>query len=81
MARKNITTATQQFVEEAENVEIEVAIPVLEKGSNLIQARVKGTWKMYWGQEVYNFVDGKRFNISKDLYDYLRKSGNIYDTL
>ena len=81
MARKNITTATQQFAEEAENVEIEVAIPVPEKGSNLIQARVKGTWKMYWGQEVYNFVDGKRFNISKDLYDYLRKNGNMYDTL
>jgi hypothetical protein len=76
MARK-----TQQFAEEVENNEIEVAIPVPTEGSNLIQARIKGTWKMYWGKEVYNFVDGKRFNISKDLYDYLRKSGNIYDTL
>jgi hypothetical protein len=76
MARK-----TQQFAEEVENNEIEVAIPVPTEGSNLVQARIKGTWKMYWGKEVYNFVDGKRFNISKDLYDYLRKSGNIYDTL
>lgn len=79
MVRKNITTATQQFAEEIENVEIAVPVPVA--GSNLIQARIKGTWKMYWGQEVYNFVDGKRFNIPKDLHDYLRKSGNIYDTL
>ena len=76
MARK-----TKQFAEEVENNEIEVAIPVPTEGSNLVQARIKGTWKMYWGKEVYNFVDGKRFNISKDLYDYLRKSGNIYDTL
>jgi len=76
MARK-----TQQFAEAVENTETEIAIPVPEKGSNLIQARIKGTWKMYWGQEVYNFVDGKRFNIPQDLYDYLRKSGNIYDTL
>ena len=72
---------TKQFAEEVESIEPEIAIPVPAEGSNLIQARVKGTWKMYWGQEVYNFVDGKRFNISKDLYDYLRKSGNIYDTL
>lgn len=79
MVRKNITTATQQFAEEVENVEIAVPVPV--EGSNLIQARIKGTWKMYWGQEVYNFVDGKRFNIPKGLHDYLRKSGNIYDTL
>jgi len=76
MARK-----TKQFAEEVENNEIEVAIPVPTEGSNLVQARIKGTWKMYWGKEVYNFVDGKRFNVSKDLYDYLRKSGNIYDTL
>lgn len=79
MVRKNITTATQQFAEEIENVEIAVPVPV--EGSNLIQARIKGTWQMYWGQEVYNFVDGKRFNIPKGLHDYLRKSGNIYDTL
>jgi len=76
MARK-----TKQFAEEVENNEIEIAIPVPTEGSNLVQARIKGTWKMYWGKEVYNFVDGKRFNVSKDLYDYLRKSGNIYDTL
>lgn len=72
---------TKQFAEEVENNEVEIAVPVPAEDSNLIQARVKGTWKMYWGKEVYNFVDGKRFNISKDLYDYLRKSGNIYDTL
>ncbi len=76
MARK-----TKQFAEEVETNEVEIATPVPAEGSGLVQARIKGTWKMYYGKEVYNFVDGKRFNISKDLYDYLRKSGNIYDTL
>lgn len=76
MARK-----TQQFAEPVEETDEQVAIPVPADGSDLIQARIKGTWTMYWGGSVYNFVDGKRFNIQKDLYNYLRKNGNIYDTL
>lgn len=44
-------------------------------------ARIKGTWTMYWGQSRWNFVDGQRYNLPPDLFDYLRKSGNIYDTL
>jgi len=77
MARKS-----NQFAESVEDeTEVEVAIPVPTEESNLIQARVKGSWNMYWGGSVYNFVDGKRFNIPKDLYNYLRKNGNIYDTL
>ena len=76
MARK-----TQQFAEPVEDNDVQVAVPVPDAGSGLIQARVKGTWIMYWGGSVYNFVDGKRFNIPKELYNYLRKNGNIYDTL
>jgi len=77
MARKS-----NQFAESVEDeTEVEVAIPVPTEESNLIQARVKGSPNMYWGGSVYNFVDGKRFNIPKDLYNYLRKNGNIYDTL
>lgn len=49
--------------------------------SNLVSARVKGTWKMYWGTLVFNFEDGKRYKLPKDLFAYLRASGNIYDTL
>lgn len=72
---------SQQFAEPVEDDGVQIATPVPEAGSNLVQARVKGTWNMYWGGSVYNFVDGKRFNIPTDLYDYLRKNGNIYDTL
>lgn len=57
--------------------------PVVEVNpvSNTVSARVKGTWKMFWGSATYDFVDGKRYNLPKDLYTYLRQSGNIYDTL
>lgn len=58
-------------------------IPVVEVSNegNFINARVKGTWKMFWGSQSYDFVDGKRYKLPKDLYGYLRTSGNIYDTL
>lgn len=73
---------TNQFAEPVEETDdVQVATPIPAEGSNLVQARVKGTWNMYWGGSVYNFVDGKRFNIPKDLYNYLRENGNIYDTL
>jgi hypothetical protein len=49
--------------------------------SNLVNARVKGTWTMFWGQSKFEFVDGKRYKLPKDLFAYLRSSGNIYDTL
>jgi hypothetical protein len=57
--------------------------PVIEvtKDNNFINARIKGTWKMFWGSQSYDFVDGKRYKLPKDLYVYLRASGNIYDTL
>lgn len=48
---------------------------------NFINARVKGTWKMFWGSQSFDFVDGKRYKLPKDLYAYLRTNGNIYDTL
>lgn len=48
---------------------------------DLKSARVKGTWTMYWGQDRYDFVDGKRFRIPTDLYQYLKARSCIYDTL
>lgn len=54
---------------------------VIELRPALKSARVKGTWTMIYGDERYDFVDGQRYEISPDLFDYLRKSGNIYDTL
>lgn len=43
--------------------------------------RVKGTWTMYYGQQQWDFVDGHRYDLPLDVFDYLRSSGNVYDTL
>jgi hypothetical protein len=44
-------------------------------------ARVKGTWTMYWGRDIYEFEDGKRYRLPAELFIYLKDNGNIYDTL
>lgn len=48
---------------------------------DLISARVKGSWVMFWSQASYSFVDGQRYKLPRELFNYLKKSGNIYDTL
>lgn len=48
---------------------------------DLISARVKGSWVMFWSQSTYSFVDGQRYKLPRELFNYLKKSGNIYDTL
>lgn len=48
---------------------------------DLVTARVKGTWKMIWGRTTYDFEDGKRYRIPRDLYAYLVRHSNIYDTV
>jgi hypothetical protein len=63
--------------DEAPAVEVQPTIV----SSDMISARVKGTWTMFWGQHSFNFEDGSRYSIPRDLYNYLRKNGNIYDTL
>ena len=45
------------------------------------RARVKGTWRMYFAGQPYDFTDGESYDLPPDLYNYLRGSGNIYDTL
>jgi hypothetical protein len=45
------------------------------------RARIKGTWRMYFAGQVYDFTDGESHDLPLDLYNYLRGSGNIYDTL
>ena len=74
MAKRKIA----EFVEQDEaQVEQEPVVVMPDE----VQARIKGTWTMYWGQRVFNFVDGTRYSVPRDLYAYLRKNGNIYDTL
>ncbi len=68
-------------VEELDNVVVEETVTVTSTDDDYTSARVKGTWKMFWGQASYDFKDGNRYKLPKDLYAYLRKSGNIYDTL
>jgi hypothetical protein len=78
-----------EFVEVAADDEIitygetvvEEPVVAMAADSNLVSARVKGTWKMFWGRASYNFEDGKRYKLPRDLFNYLKSSGNIYDTL
>jgi hypothetical protein len=72
-----------QFAEVDEVVEETPAVEVqpLEVRADQVSGRVKGTWLMFWGSNSYDFKDGVRYNLPRDLYDYLKKNGNIYDTL
>jgi hypothetical protein len=36
---------------------------------------------MYWGQDTFDFEDGKTYTLPVGLYDHLKNHGNIYDTL
>ena len=45
------------------------------------RARVKGTWQQFFGTQIWDFEDGKSYDIPLDLFDYLRSRGNIYDTM
>jgi hypothetical protein len=80
MARSLTTIA--QFAEqddhtpEAEQVEHETVV-----NDDFVNARVKGTWTFYYGGLVYDFKDGQRYKISRDTFNYLKKNGNIYDTM
>lgn len=86
MAAKKKPAAFTEAVEEDSVVEesevvIEEPVVVVNTDSDLVNARVKGTWLMFWGTSKYDFEDGKRYKLPKDLYSYLRSHGNIYDTL
>ena len=72
------TTDVVEVSEETPVVSAPKSAPVQD---NLVTARVKGTWKMFWGRTTYDFEDGKRYKLPRDLYGYLRQNGNIYDTL
>ena len=71
------TTAVEEVVEEAAEV-VEDTITVEPETK---RARVKGTWRMYFNGQPWDFTDGEYYQLPPDLYAYLRGSGNIYDTL
>jgi len=77
-------SAAQKAVEaftEAPEAAVIVDSPVVVVNPYIKSGRVKGTWTMTFGEVVYDFVDGQRYNLPLALYEYLKNSGNIYDTL
>lgn len=44
-------------------------------------AKIKGTWIFHYGGEKYDFVDGYRYDLPLEVFEYLKRAGNIYDTL
>lgn len=79
--RKNIDP---QFVDNSsddDEVIVDEPVTVVNSDSDFVTAKVKGTWVMFWGSQKFNFTDGQRYKLPKDLFNYLRNSGNIYDTL
>lgn len=75
----------KEFVEQDQSLyaidrdEAEVLDPNTK--DDLVSARVKGSWVMFWSQSSYSFVDGQRYKLPRELFNYLKKTGNIYDTL
>jgi hypothetical protein len=75
----------KEFVEQDQSLyaiesdEAQVLDPTTK--DDLVSARVKGSWVMFWSQTSYSFVDGQRYKLPRELFNYLKKSGNIYDTL
>ena len=77
MPKKQPSVFAEPVDEETPQVEVQ---PVVVNADN-INARIKGTWTMFWGKQVFEFQDGNRYSIPRDLYAYLKKNGNIYDTI
>lgn len=82
MARKKVI---KEFVEQPEALYVS-DIPAAEQKEIVLKddevsARVKGSWVMFWGRTSYSFVDGQRYKLPRDLFEHLKRAGNIYDTL
>jgi len=79
---EEVSDAVEAVEETAPVADAVVAQPtVVQAAATHKRARIKGTWRMYYNGVPYNFVDGENFEIPTDLYNYLRRHGNVYDTL
>jgi len=80
--RKKVIT---EFVEQDEVLYVqdlpEAEVLEATTRTDQVSARVKGSWTMFWGQTSWNFQDGQRYKLPRDLFEYLKQAGNIYDTL
>ena len=79
MARKT----TPQFADETleDDEDTVVYEPATVVNDDLVSVRIKGTWLMHWGNMKFDFKDGNRYRIPRDLFHYLKKHGNVYDTM
>lgn len=80
----NKTTQIAEVLIEEEAVEAPAPAPAPEPtivAPTTKNAKIKGTWTMFWGTQRWDFIDGHRYDLPPDLFAYLRSSGNIYDTL
>jgi hypothetical protein len=86
MATKKTASKIAEVLIEDEAVEEAVEAPAPAPEPTIVapttkNAKIKGTWTMYYGNGRWDFVDGQRYDLPMDLFDYLKASGNIYDTL
>jgi hypothetical protein len=79
-ASKNTTKIAEVLIEDEAEAPAPAPQPTVVSPTTK-NAKIKGTWTMYYGTGKWDFVDGHRYDLPLDLYEYLRKNGNIYDTL
>lgn len=84
MTTKKTTKIAEVLIEDDDEVVEEAPAPKPEPtivAPTTKNAKIKGTWTMYYGTTRWDFVDGHRYDLPLDLFEYLKKAGNIYDTL
>ena len=86
MATKKTTKIAEVLIEAEDDVVEEAPAPAPKAAPTIVapttkNAKIKGTWTMYYGNKRWDFVDGQRYDLPMDLFNYLKGSGNIYDTL
>ena len=72
-------TAPEEVEESTSEVVAQETAYVVQPSTKSV--RVKGTWTMHFGLDAYDFVDGQRYDLPLDLFEYLKGHGNIYDTM
>ena len=61
--------------------DVVVQNPGVVVSDDMVNVRIRGSWEMIWGQDTYDFEDGRRYKIPRDLFNYLKVHRNIYDTM
>lgn len=80
MTTNRTTKIAEVLIHDEVEAQPQPAAPVIVSPTTK-NAKIKGTWTMYFGSSRWDFVDGRRYDIPLDLFEYLKAHGNIYDTL